>query len=54
METKFQDISWMSKELYKDVCNEIEHEWPRWKQKEYNDTFAQSKHAKKIVLLEER
>lgn len=53
MEINLQDTGWLSKELYEDVCNEIEHEWPHWKQKEYNDTFAQSKHAKMIVLPEE-
>ena len=54
METNFQDTSWLSKELYETVCNEIEYKWPRWMQKEYNDTFAQSKHAKKIALPEEQ
>ncbi len=37
------------KKLYDRVTNEI-NQWPIWKQKAYNETFATSKYAGKIAI----
>lgn len=35
---------------YSAVKQEIQHTWPDWKKKAYNDNFANSAHAKKIII----
>lgn len=34
---------------YKRIRNDAEHNWPEWKIAVYNDNFAISKYAKKII-----
>ena len=36
---------WKDRKLYQKINNEINEEWPRWKQEEYNRFFAYSTHA---------
>ena len=37
-------------EDYKRIRNDAERNWPEWKIVAYNETFAVSKHAKKLTV----
>ncbi len=47
---EFGKKSWNPQEAYESVSNAINNEWPDWKKKAYNEMFAVSTHAKKILI----
>lgn len=42
--------SWRTKATYEKVNADINNEWPKWKKEAYNEMFAVSAHAKKVVI----
>ncbi|WP_276949636.1 hypothetical protein [Acetatifactor muris] len=48
--TKFGEKSWNPQEAYERVNHMINNDWPDWKKKAYNETFATSKHAEKLLI----
>lgn len=50
--TTYIRVEWQSAEVYKKIDEEINKDWPRWKQEVYNELFAQSAHANQIIRKE--
>lgn len=44
-----KENSWNTRATYEKVNNDINNEWPQWKKEVYNDMFAVSAHAGKVV-----
>lgn len=50
MVKKANESNWNTKATYEKVNNDITNEWPMWKKEVYNETFAVSAHATKVMV----
>lgn len=49
-EKELNEKKWNPQAAYERVNHSITEEWPDWKKKAYNEMFAVSTHAEKILI----
>lgn len=50
VEQNIKTEQWHDEIIYKRVSEEIDNSWPNWKKQVYNEMFAFSAHAGKVVV----